>query len=303
MITRIGIVQWEMRAYEHTDILLEQMEYQIRTLAGYGCDLVLFPEYVSAPLMALAPEGTSEQGRVLYWADASKAILAATARWAVQYQVNLVVGSLPVLVEGTLRNRSYFFGRHQNSYQERSAIPYQEYQDKLHITPYERAEWNLVGGDQLSVFDSDIGKLGILICYDVEFPELARLMSEQAVDILLVPFWTDTQGGYQRVRFCAQARAIENECFVVMAGSVGAHYGLDALNLQYAQSVVFSPCDFGFPPHGVVAEAEAGIATQLICDLDLELLKRVRSSGSVTNSKDRRSDLYRLKWLSNRVHE
>jgi predicted amidohydrolase len=299
MITRMGIVQWEMRAYEHTDILLEQMEYQVRTLAGYGCDLLLFPEYFSAPLMALAPEGLGDGERVLFWADTNETVLRASAAWASKYQVNLVLGSMPVLVEGTLRNRSYFFGRQQNSHQECPAIPYQEYQDKLHITPYEREEWNLIGGTQLTTFDSDAGTLGILICYDIEFPELARLMSEQAVDILLVPFWTDTQSGYHRVRFCAQARAIENECFVVMAGSVGAHYGLDALNLQYARSVVFSPCDFGFPPHGVVAEAETGIATQLICDLDLELLKRVRSSGSVTNSKDRRRDLYRLTWASN----
>ena len=93
--------------------------------------------------------------------------------------------------------------------------------EKLHVTPDEIKSWGLNGGKLLNTFDTDCAKIGVLICYDVEFPELSRLMADQGMQILFVPFLTDTQNAYSRVRVCAQARAIENECFVVIAGSVG----------------------------------------------------------------------------------
>ena len=93
--------------------------------------------------------------------------------------------------------------------------------EKMHVTPDEIKSWGLSGGKLLQTFDTDCAKIGVLICYDVEFPELSRLMADQGMQILFVPFLTDTQNAYSRVRVCAQARAIENECFVVIAGSVG----------------------------------------------------------------------------------
>lgn len=93
--------------------------------------------------------------------------------------------------------------------------------EKVHVTPDEIKSWGLSGGKMVQTFDTDCAKIGILICYDVEFPELSRIMADQGMQILFVPFLTDTQNGYSRVRVCAQARAIENECFVVIAGSVG----------------------------------------------------------------------------------
>jgi predicted amidohydrolase len=119
---------------------------------------------------------------------------------------------------------------------------------------------NLQAGDvqrgrQIKVFDTDAGKIGILICYDVEFPELGRIMAEQGLEILFVPFVTDTQNGYNRVRHCAQARAIENECYVAIAGCVGNLPRVNNMDIQYAQSAVFSPSDFAFPTSTVVSEA------------------------------------------------
>ncbi len=107
-----------------------------------------------------------------------------------------------------------------------------DYQSKLHITPDEDQHWGFAGGNDLKVFDTDIGKIGILICYDVEFPELARLQVEKGMKILFVPYWTDTKTGYLRVRRCAQARAIENECFVAISGSVGNIPKVETMGIQ-----------------------------------------------------------------------
>ncbi len=112
--------------------------------------------------------------------------------------------------------------------------------------------------------------------------------------LLFIPFLTDTQNGYSRVRNCAQARAIENECYVAMAGSVGNLPKVHNMDIQFAQSVVFTPCDFAFPVNGVKAEATPNTEMILVVDVDLDLLKELHESGSARNLKDRRTDYYDL---------
>jgi predicted amidohydrolase len=153
------------------------------------------------------------------------------------------------------------------------------------------------GGDKLKCFDTDFGKIGILVCYDVEFPELARMLSDEGMKILFVPFWTDTKNAYQRVRLCSQARAIENECYVAITGSVGNLPRVENMDIQYSQSAVFSPSDFAFPHDAIVAEATPNTEMTLIADLDLDLLKDLNTSGAVRNLRDRRKDLYSVSWV------
>lgn len=152
------------------------------------------------------------------------------------------------------------------------------------------------GGNTLKTFDTDCGKIGILICYDVEFPELSRVLADQGMNILFVPFVTDTQNGYTRLKRCAQARAIENECFVAIAGCVGNLPKVHNMDIQYAQSSVFTPSDFAFPTNGVKSEATPNTEMTLITDVDLDLLKDLRNFGSVRPLADRRLDLYSVKF-------
>jgi len=121
-----------------------------------------------------------------------------------------------------------------------------------------------------------------------------RLLADEGLDMLFVPFLTDTQNGYSRVRSCAQARAIENECYVAIAGSVGNLPNVHNMDIQYAQSAVFTPCDFSFPTNGLKAEATPNSEMILIVDVDLDLLKELHSHGAVKNLKDRRLDLFKL---------
>jgi predicted amidohydrolase len=155
----------------------------------------------------------------------------------------------------------------------------------------------MTGGSEIRAFDTDCGMIGILICYDIEFPELSRILADQGVDILFVPFLTDTQNGYMRVRHCAQARAIENECYVVIAGAVGNLPNVNNMDIQYAQSALLTPSDFPFPTNGVKAETTPNTEMVLIADVDLNLLKELHARGSVRNLLDRRSDLYRIEQL------
>ena len=285
-IARIGVVQWQMRRFQSFDDFLQQAEFFIDTVSDYQADIVLFPELYNAPLIHTY-EGNSSMKAMRMLASYTDRLRETMTEMALSYNINIITGSVPKIVDDKLYNVSYLCRRDGTW----------DYQSKLHITPDEDKSWGFTGGDRLKVFDTDVGKIGILICFDVEFPELARLQAEKGMKILFVPFWTDTKTGYQRVRRCAQARAIENECYVAISGSMGNIPKVETMGIQYSQSAIFTPSDFAFPHDAIAAEATPGTETTLITDLDLDLIKEMRLQGSVRNAKKRRNDLYELRWI------
>ncbi len=214
----------------------------------------------------------------------TKEITAEFSKLAVSYNINIITGSMPEMVDNSLYNVGYLCRRDGTI----------DRFEKIHVTPDEEKVWALRGGDHFKTFETDCGKIGILICYDVEFPELSRILAQEGMDILFVPFLTDTQNGYSRIRNCAQARAIENECYVVIAGSVGNLPNVHNMDIQYAQSMVLTPCDFHFPTNGIKAEATPNTEMILIADVDIDLLRELHNHGAVKNLKDRRTDLYEI---------
>lgn len=282
-VVRLGLVQWQMRPYKTLGVLIEQMEYFVQTVSNYRSDFALFPEFFNAPLMAEYND-LSEPDAIRKLAEFTEPIMRKFSEFSIQYNINIITGSMPSVEDGTLYNVGYLCKRDGTI----------EKFYKLHVTPDEAKVWGMTGGNQVKTFDTDCGKIGIVICYDVEFPELPRLLAEQGMNILFVPFLTDTQNGYSRVRHCAQARAIENECYVAIAGSVGNLPKVHNMDIQYAQSMVFTPCDFAFPSNGVKAEATPNTEMILVADVDLNLLKELHEHGSVHNLRDRRTDVYRL---------
>ncbi|WP_139101471.1 bifunctional GNAT family N-acetyltransferase/carbon-nitrogen hydrolase family protein [Marinomonas spartinae] len=287
---RIGAVQWQMREVANVEELLKQVEYFIDALSSYKSDFALFPEFFNAPLMGLSPDQTNQTEAVRFLASFTELFVTEMSQMAVSYNINIITGSMPVIEEDNLYNVSYLCRRDGTI----------EEQGKIHITPHERRDWVIQGDNELRVFETDAGRIGILICYDVEFPELGRLLAEQDMDILFVPFWTDTKNGYLRVRNCAQARAIENECYVVICGSCGNLPQVENLDVQYSQGAVFSPSDFSYPHDAVMAETTPNTEMLMFSDLDLDKLKQTRSEGSVNNLKDRRLDLYSIQWKGNK---
>lgn len=283
-VVRLGLIQWQMRPYENVETLLQQAEYFIDTVSGYRSDFALFPEFFNAPLMA-ANNHLSEADAIRELALHTAEIVQKFSEFSISYNINIITGSMPEIKDGKLYNVGYLCKRDGTI----------ERYEKIHVTPDEAKVWGLQGGNSLRVFDTDCGKVGILICYDSEFPELSRLLADQGMDILFVPFLTDTQNGYSRVRHCAQARAIENECYVAIAGSVGNLPNVHNMDIQFAQSMVFTPCDFAFPTNGIKAEATPNTEMILIADVDLDLLRELHQFGSVRNLKDRRKDLFELK--------
>ncbi len=285
-IVRAGMVQWQMRTVNSIEDLLQQVEFFVDTVSGYNADFVVFPEFFNAPLMAHYKDVTASDA-VRKLAEHTERIREEMLSMAISYNINIITGSMPVYNNHKLHNVSYLCRRDGTW----------DSQHKLHITPDESHYWGMQGGDKIKIFQTDAGRIGILVCYDVEFPELARILAEEDMDILFVPYWTDTKNAYLRVRRCAQARAIENECYVAITGSIGTLPRVENMDIQYSQSAVFSPSDFSFPHDAIVAEATPNTETTLVVDLDLELLKKLRTQGSVRNLHQRRKDLYKLSFL------
>lgn len=283
---RLGLVQWQMRPFRNFDALCEQIEFFCDTVSGYNSDFILFPELFNAPLMADFNHQTEAEA-IRSLASYTEPLRDKFIDYAITYNVNIITGSMPFVKGGQLFNVGYLCRRDGSI----------EHYSKIHVTPNEAAAWGIVGGSKIKVFDTDAGKIGILICYDVEFPELPRLLALQGMEILFVPFLTDTQNAFTRVKCCAQARAIENECFVAIAGGIGNLPGVHNMDIQYAQSAVFTPADFAFPTNGIKGEATPNTEMVLVVDVEVDLVKRLRSQGSVRNLLDRRTDLYDLKQL------
>lgn len=285
-VIRLGLVQWQMRPLANLEALFEQSEFFIDVVSGYNSDFVLFPELFIAPLMA-DYNHLNEADAIREISHFTEPIRKKFQEFAIAYNINIITGSMPYTEDGNLYNVGFLCKRDGTS----------EMYTKIHITPNEVQYWGMKGGSEIKTFDTDCGKIGIMICYDVEFPELSRLMADEGMEILFVPFLTDTQNAYTRVKLCAQARAIENECYVAIAGCVGNLPRVNNMDIQYAQAAVFTPSDFAFPSNGIKAEATPNTEMTLIADVDLDMLKKLHEMGSVRILKDRRHDLYKIKKL------
>lgn len=287
-VVRLGLVQWQMRHFPTIEAFYEQVEFFVNVMGDYKSDFVLFPELFNTPL--LAPfNHLSERESMLELAKLTEEIKKRISEFAISYNVNIIAGSMPLEENGEIYNVSYLLHRDGKV---------DEYR-KIHITPNEKRCYGMKGGNEIRVFDTDCGKIGLALCYDVEFPELPRLLADMGMKILFVPYLTDTQNAYTRVRHCAAARAIENECYVAIAGCVGNLPKVNNMDIQYGKAAVFTPSDFQFPSNALKGEATANTEMTLIVDVDLNLLKELHHNGAVRTLTDRRQDLYQVNLTKN----
>ena len=284
---RLATCQLQMRAVKSFEEFVSNVEYFVDVAADYRADFIVFPELLTLQLLAFEKRDLSPAEAIDRLTDHTPRISAELSRMALRYNINIIGGSHPTRTEdGEIQNVAYVCLRDGSVHA----------QEKIHPTPNERYWWKIKGGDRIDAIQTDCGPIGVLICYDSEFPELARRLADEGARILFVPFCTDSRQGYLRVRYCSQARAIENQCFVVLSGNVGNLPNVDNMDIQYAQSCILTPCDFPFARDGIAAEASENIETVTIADVNLADLTWARAEGTVRNLADRRFDLYRVDW-------
>jgi predicted amidohydrolase len=270
---RVGAMQYFIRPVERFDQFRAQVEALVETAADYKCHLLVFPEYFTIQLLTLQNVRRPINEQVRDLAKQLPNFLELMSNLAREHHMYIASGTIPVIEDGseTVYNDCYFFG------------PSGEYgvQGKLHMTRFEREEWKISPRKKLKIFETEYGRIAITVCYDVEFPEIARAAAREGAHILLVPSCTDDRQGYLRVRYCAQARAIENQMYVVASHTVGSIPMVPAVSLNYGQASILTPSDFPFSRDGILAEGTPNQEVIVVGELNLETILATRSSGTV----------------------
>ncbi|HUE78576.1 MAG TPA: GNAT family N-acetyltransferase [Sphingomicrobium sp.] len=284
---RVATCQLQARAVADFDEFMRNIEYFIDVAADYKSDFILFPELFTLQLLSFEKKELSPLEAIEKLSTYTPRLRQGLSEMAMRFNINIIGGSHPTRADdGDIQNVSIVCLRDGAIHQ----------QEKIHPTPNERYWWNIKGGDGVDAIPTDRGPIGVLICYDAEFPELGRRLADEGARIIFTPFCTDNRQGYLRVRYCCQARAIENQCFVVMSGNVGNLPNVHNMDIQYAQSCILTPCDFPFARDGIAAEATENVETLTISDVNLADLSWARAEGTVRNLADRRFDLYEIDW-------
>lgn len=280
MRVRIASIQYNLRKIKDFSEFEDQIHYVLTAASEYKPHYVILPELFTIQLMSFIDSG-----------DAVKAIRELSTykdkyvellkKYSTKYNYYLIGGTHPTEDNGKIYNRAYLFTPEGNVFT----------QDKLHRTRWEKTPWELEHGNELKVFKTKHCPIAILICYDIEFPEVARIVADAGAEILFVPSYTDDRQGYLRVKYCCQARAIENQVFVVMTGTVG-NLPVENLRLHYGQANIFTPSDFPFSRDGIAAEGVTNLEQIIIADLELDLLDENRIKGTTIPLLDKRQDIY-----------
>ncbi|GGH63075.1 amidohydrolase [Frigidibacter albus] len=243
--------------------------------AGQGAELLVFPEYGAMELASLggAEVAADLEAAIRMVAQHGPAADALQGRLARMYDIHILSASKPYYPDPSSRpvNRASLFGP-------QGLIGHQ---DKVMMTRFEREDWDVVAGGSLTVFDTELGKIGVTICYDSEFPLLARALAEAGVEILLSPSCTDTLAGFTRVRVGSMARALENQCVVVHAPTVGLVPWCPPVDENIGRASIYGPPDRGWPETGILAEGALNAPGWVYADISLDLVRRSRADGGV----------------------
>lgn len=273
---RIASAQFPVSEPKNWNEFADQVHAWVAGATSQGARLLLFPEYAAMSLAALFDQPTRADldKQVTALQSLRDDYLSLHSSLAQEHGAYVVAGSFPwKLADGRVVNRAFICSPDGRN----------GWQDKQIMTRFERESWNVRSGEGLRVFRTELGMIAINICYDCEFPLLARAQCEAGAQLILVPSCTDTLAGYHRVRVGAQARALENQCVVVQSPLVGGAPWSAAVDINVGAGAVYGPPDYGFPDDGVIAQGSLNQPAWVYADVDLEGVAKVRQSGQVLN--------------------
>ena len=275
---RVASLQYFIRPISSFDQFRNQVVGLVETAADYKCHLVVFPEYFTLQLLTLEDIRRPIHEQVRSLARQRERFVELMSSLARKYRIYIAAGTIPSngSSDEVIHNESFFFGPGGD----------QTSQCKIHMTRFEREEWFVEPRNELRIIETSFGRVAINVCYDVEFPEIARVAGREEVTVLIVPSCTDDRQGFLRVRYCAHARAIENQLYVVHSSTVGSLPMVPAVSLNYGQASILTPSDFPFSRDGILAEGLPNQETMVIGELNLETLLESRNKGTVLPLRD-----------------
>jgi len=277
---RVAALQYYIRPVKSFEEFQDQVYSLVETAQDYKVKMLVFPEYFTTQLLTLGNTKEPIRQQIRRLAEQEERVKNMLLEFSHQFKMYIVGGTIPSFStehKDKIYNRCYVTGPNSGN---------AESQVKLHITRFEAEDWHVSSGERLRIFDTSFGKIAVTICYDVEFPEIARVAARQGARILVVPSCTDDRQGYLRVRYCAQARAIENQLFVIHSPTVGSLPMVPAVSMNYGQASILTPSDFPFSRDGILAEGQPNLENMVIGELNLDLIEDSRKDGTVLPLRD-----------------
>jgi predicted amidohydrolase len=279
MNVKIATAQYDIGFLENWSAYRSKIERWVTEAVGQNARILLFPEYGSMELASLFSKAvySSLNQQLASLQSVLDDYIELYRSLAVKNGCTIQSGTFPVrMPAGDYRNRAYLFMPNGDV----------DYQDKLMMTRFENEQWLIKSGTELKCFDTEFGRIAINICYDSEFPMLARKQVEAGANLILVPSCTDTLAGYNRVKIGCQARALENQCFVVQSPTVGTAPWSEAVDINIGAAAVYTPVDRGFPDNGILAIGELNAVQWVYAEISLTACEKVRAEGQVFNYRD-----------------
>jgi predicted amidohydrolase len=279
MKVKIATAQYDISFLENWRNYQAKIERWVAEAAGQGAKILLFPEYGSTELASLFSKEiySSLNKQLASMQSLLDDYIDLFRTLAQKHDCYIQSGTFPVKIEsGAYRNRAYLFMPDGQF----------DYQDKLMMTRFENEQWLINSGEELKCFDTEYGRIAINVCYDSEFPMLARKQVEAGANLILVPSCTDTLAGYHRVKIGCQARALENQCYVVQSPTVGEAPWSEAVDVNIGAAAIYTPVDRGFPDNGILAIGELNKPQWVMADISLSACETVRQQGQVFNYRD-----------------
>jgi predicted amidohydrolase/GNAT superfamily N-acetyltransferase len=278
---RVAAIQYQLRPISSFEDFVTQVEFFVRGAREYGCHFVMFPEYFTMQLLSYLREPSPARA-VRRLAQLTLEYETLFKRLAAESKLYIIAGTHPVIQQGELSNAAHLFTPNGRVFR----------QKKVHLTPTEKNLYQMSRGHSFYIYHTDYGRVALLVCYDVEFPEAARVLAQGGAQILFVPSCTDERQAYFRVRYCAQARAIENQIYVAMASTIGNLPEVPCMATHYGQAAILTPSDYFFARDGIAAEGTINQEQMVISDVDLNLLQEQQVSGTVIPLNDLIRDAY-----------
>lgn len=284
---RIASVQFAVKHTPSPEDFFSRVDHFVRVASEYSADFVCFPEHFTLQILSGEPQMLSPADAISRLTELTPLLRERLRQLSHKYAINIVGGSHATRIDnGETHNITYVALRDGTLHA----------RHKLHPTPDEKSLWEISGGVSAEPVETDCGSVGVMICYDSEFPEMARHLTDAGVKLFFVPYCTDTRHGHLRVRYCCHARTVENQCYVVTAGLVGNIDNVANMDINYAQSAILTPSDHPFARDGIAAEAGENVEMMIFADLSPDALDAARVKGSVRNLHDRRAELYSVDW-------
>lgn len=283
----IAAVQYGIGPLRSENEFWNRIRRHVAKAESEGAKLVVFPEYLTGQLLSLASKmNNAEACEYLHrFTDEYKSRFTKMSR---ETGLILLGGThihrenAPAGAEARYYNEAFLFfpdGRIEGC-------------KKVHLTPEEQRAWPLLPGNEYKVHETTVGKIAVQVCYDIEFPEGARIVADMGAEIILCPSYTDAAAGYWRVRHCSQARAVENQLYVALSGLVGSMPDVEQVDAGYCQAGIFAPCDKPFPDNGIIAVGSSNRNGVVCASADLDMLAYNRAHGGVAPFYNRRTALY-----------